>query len=172
MTIAAFYRSEIKAALPLREGVKFDDVLGEIDAAIQNFYADWGEHRTNEVKLLNDHTISNPFKAHPSMRKEGRRVSAGRASKDEQQRYVETLLLIYEGATEQRIGRSNPSDSTSLAKKQKVATPHPFLLACLRAAQICAGPNDYPGYPTGIIRKAIKKLYPDTKRGRPKKDPQ
>jgi|HubBroStandDraft_2_1064218.scaffolds.fasta_scaffold00714_11 hypothetical protein len=169
MTIAAFYRSEIKAALPLRDGVKFDGVLGEIDAAIQKFYADWGEHRTNEVESLNEHTICNPFKAHPSTRKRGRSVSAGRAPKDEQQRYIEAVLLIYDHATGQRIGLSNPSDSKSLLKKHpRQKRPHPFLLACLRAAQICAGPNDYPGYPTGIIRKAIKKMYPNAKRGRPR----
>lgn len=170
MAIRELNRGEIKLALPpLRQGVAIERVLEEIDAAIQKFYADWGEHRTNEVKLLDDNKISYPFKPYPSKVKNGRRVSAGRAPKEEEQRYIESLLLIYEHATGHRIGRSNPSESKRANAPPSTNRPQPFLLACLRAAQICAGPEDYPRYPTALVRKAIKKLYADAQRGRPRK---
>jgi hypothetical protein len=170
MAIAPLYRGEIKAALPpLREGVTIERVLNQIDAAIRELHAEWGENHGKDTDLLDTHRINNPFKPYPSKIKAGRRVSAGPPRRTEEQRFIERCATIYERATRQRVGHRAESETKDPKKTRPPKDkPHLFLLACMRAAGICAGPKDWPGYPSWVVRKAIKHLYPEAKAGRPK----
>jgi hypothetical protein len=136
-TLADLHKRRIGDTLVLRKGVSLDHVMTQVEDATQQFWRDMdaeSEARCKSIEVV-DRTLKITFNRYESKgapRKEALRV------------YVTSLVTIYERATGKRIGRNVDAYARGHSEK-----PHPFLLACLRAASIAR-------YPRGVIRQVLK----------------
>jgi hypothetical protein len=138
--LADLHKRRIGNTLDLRKGVSMASVLDEIETATQQFWRDMdaeSEARCKDIEIVG-RTLKVTFNRYES--KGAPRKTAVRA-------YVTSLVTIYETATGKRIGRNVDAYARGHSEK-----PHPFLLACLRAAGIAR-------YPRGIIRDVLEELH-------------
>lgn len=150
MKLADLHKRRIAAELPVRNRVRLATAMREIEGAVLKFWSEMEAEsaaRWNEPESIDEDTI----KWNPKTRHGQRGRIPGRALRD----YVRNLVLIYERATGQQIGRRYDDYHSRELR-------HSFLVASLRAAGV-------PLYPRSIIQDVLHKLHPNAKRGRPKK---
>lgn len=139
------HKQRIGTTLVLRKGVSLSRVMAQLETATQQFRHDMDAEsaaRHKDAEVVNG-ILTISF---------NRYTSKGAPLKAALRAYIRSLVGIYEPATGKRIGRNVDAYARGHSEK-----PHPFLLACLKAADALGG-RGTRGYPRGIIRDVLRSL--------------
>lgn len=168
MKLAEGYKRRIAAALPLRKRVSLARVLQEIESAMQRFWTEIYHEDRSYVEFREDSWWWAPRQ----------RETRGRPRKEALRSYLTTVVGIYGRATGKRLGRNIETPSKGAKEERQTGRNrtqqhrekiHPFVLACVKAVGLPTGPKYHYGYPAGIVKQVLHDLYPDVKRGRPRR---
>lgn len=142
MKLVELHKRRIAAAMTLPDTLSQINALQQIENALEIFSVAMGAESMARYKdaTVKGHILKITFNRYKL--KGAPRKAAVRA-------YITRVAVIYERATGKRLGRNVDADTH---REQ----PHPFILACTRAAAI-------PLYPRGIVREVLAELHPSAK---------